>query len=330
MKIEKRKNGSYRVRITENGHTYSATFPYKPTEKEAYKTLREKIDNPTGKHDAETFEKMADKYIESKSNVLSPSTIKGYTSVQRNLPHWFKKTLLKDVDQNCVQELINELSKDKSPKTIRNIHGFVSAVLTSYKTDVALSTTLPQKVRNKAHIPTQNEVKKLIEYAEPSEYYVPIYLATLGLRRGEICALSIDDLSSDNVLTINKCLVQNKNAKYVLKNSPKTDASNRTIIVPDELADRIRKQGYIYKLYPNGIDNYLRRTLPKLGIETFSLHKLRHFFASYAHQKGFSDATIQALGGWTTDHIMKEVYRHALEQEESKKEIAKSIGSILS
>lgn len=330
MKIEKRPNGSYRVRMTENGHTYSVTFPYKPTEKEAYKALRDKIDNPTGKYDTLKFSVAAEKYIDNKSNVLSPSTIKGYTAVLRNLPKWFRDTLLKNIDQECVQQLINDLSAEKTPKTIRNIHGFISAVLGTYSPSVVLSTTLPQKTRNKAHIPTQNEVKKLLEHAEPTEYYVPIYLATLGLRRGEICALTLDDLSDENVLTISKDLVQNKDSVYVLKNTPKTDASNRTIILPNELADRIRKQGYVYKYYPNAIDNYLRRNLPKLGIETFSLHKLRHFFASYAHDQGFSDAVIQALGGWETDHVMKEVYRHALEQEQAKIDITQSISSILS
>jgi integrase len=66
----------------------------------------------------------------------------------------------------------------------------------------------------------------------------------------------------------------------------------------------------------------MRRALPKLGIPFFSLHKLRHFFASYSHELGYSDAVIQAIGGWETDHVMKSVYRHAMNKDQAKKNIA--------
>ena len=59
-----------------------------------------------------------------------------------------------------------------------------------------------------------------------------------------------------------------------------------------------------------------RQTIPSFGV-----HRLRHFFASYMHDLGYSDAIIQALGGWSTDNVMKSVYRHALNEDEARKSV---------
>lgn len=326
MKMTKLSSGKYRIRMMEKGQSYSIVLPYKPTEKEAYKLLRQKIDNPTGKYDTWTFEKAMNNYMDQKCNVLSPSTKRGYSSISKSLPTWFINLMIKDIDQIEVQKLINEMAKERTPKTMRNVHGFVSAVLSTFNPTMVLHTTLPQNVRNEPYIPTEDDVKRLLEYCKDTEYFVPIYLASLGLRRGEICALTLEDLSEDNVLTINKDMVQNENSEYVIKSAPKTDSSNRSIILPPQLADRIRKQGYVYKYNPNAIDNYLRRNLPKLGIEIFSLHKLRHFFASFCHSKGYSEQTIQDLGGWATPNIMKSVYRHAMKKDEARINVSKDMG----
>jgi len=57
-----------------------------------------------------------------------------------------------------------------------------------------------------------------------------------------------------------------------------------------------------------------------LGIPDFSIHKLRHYFASEMSFLGVSEADILRMGGWETDHVMKSVYRHSMmEKEENAK-----------
>lgn len=318
MNITKLKSGSYRIRQDHNGKTYSVTVPYKPTKKEAEALINEKIANHVDK--IASFSDAAEKYIQAKSNVLSPSTLRAYGSMLRSLPEWFTKKDVTEIDNYTMQRVVNEISVDHSPKTVRNVYGFCTACIRLFIPDSSVSATMPQKVHNEPYTPTVEDVKKIFEYAKDSEYYVALRLASLSLRRSEILALTLDDLDGDE-LTINKAMVEGKDG-FVLKPTPKTDASNRTITLPHELADRIREQGYVYKNYPNCIDNYLRRSLPKLGIPFFSLHKLRHFFASYSHELGYSDAVIQSMGGWSTDHVMKSVYRHAMNKDEAKKAIA--------
>ena len=68
----------------------------------------------------------------------------------------------------------------------------------------------------------------------------------------------------------------------------------------------------------------MRRTQDKYGMKHFSLHKLRHYFATSSHAKGIADADIQTFGGWETDHIMKRVYRHATDSSKRVSDIISS------
>ena len=70
-------------------------------------------------------------------------------------------------------------------------------------------------------------------------------------------------------------MVQNEDREWVIKSTKATE-STRDIIIPQELADKIREQGYIYKGHPNRITRNLALVEEKLGIPHFSLHKLRH------------------------------------------------------
>ena len=51
----------------------------------------------------------------------------------------------------------------KSPKTVANAHGFLSAVLSEFRPDVKLTTRLPQKEKHEIQIPTKAEVQAIAE-----------------------------------------------------------------------------------------------------------------------------------------------------------------------
>lgn len=312
MTIEKLKSGSYRISETRNGVRHRLTVPYKPSKKEAFELLQKKIENI---HDSITFEEAAGKYIDAKSKVLSPATVTGYKSILKNLPDKFKHMDIAVIDDYTLQRLINDYAAEHSAKTTHNVYGFVRAVIRLFYPQSVIRATLPQKPRSEVYTPTREDVQRILSDADGTDYYIPVYLATLSLRNSEICALTIFDLK-DDTLTINKALVRSGNG-YVLKNTPKTDKSNRTIRIPHDLAERIREKGYIYNGYPLQISRYLWRAEKKLGIPHFGIHRLRHFFASYSHELGYSDAFIQAVGGWSTDNVMKSVYRHAMNEQEA-------------
>jgi integrase len=66
----------------------------------------------------------------------------------------------------------------------------------------------------------------------------------------------------------------------------------------------------VYSGHPDKILEYLRTRQKQLGIEQFRFHDLRHYFATELDQAGFSSKDIQALGGWSSDSILKTIYQH--------------------
>lgn len=329
MKIEKLPSGSYRIRKMYKGKTYTVTTEYKPTQKEAIKLLSDAMENERICTEHMTFLQAAQKYTEMKSNVLSPRTIREYEKMPNRFSDSFCNTLISDITREIIQKEINLISKDRSPKTVRDYHGFISAVLGAYRPDFKISTTLPQKVKKQPYIPSDEDVKKILKYAEGTEYEVPIMLACYGLRRSEICALSIDDIEGDKI-RISKALVQDKDNDWVLKTT-KTTSSTRTVIVPAKITDRIKEQGYIFKGKPGSITHFLNRAQLQLGMPHFSIHKLRHYFASKMSALNIPEEDILKMGGWGTDHVMKTVYRHAMEDKENQaqRDAANKLGEMI-
>ena len=87
----------------------------------------------------------------------------------------------------------------------------------------------------------------------------------------------------------------------------------------------------MYKGAPNTINDFLIRTERDLGIPHFSLHKLRHYFASEMSALGVPEADILRMGGWETDHVMKSVYRHSMmeREEQAKREAAEKLRNVI-
>lgn len=308
MNITKLPSGSYRIRKMENGRTYSVTVPYKPGKKEADALIREKISGADVNRN--TFWECAEEYVSGKAHTLSPATIRGYTSIIKMLPEKLKMAQIGSLTAWDVQKYVDQLvAEGKSPKTVRNYHGFISAVLATFAPDTTISTKLPQKTQEADYVPSDDDVKRILDMAKGTDYEIPLRLACYGLRRSEICALTLADLDGC-MLTINKAKVLGTDRTWYIKTT-KTTSSTRTIMIDDDLATLIRETGKVYDVYPNRIYWFLQKCQDNLGIPHFPLHYLRHYYASTAHALGIPDAVIMETGGWKTDHVMKRVYRHA-------------------
>lgn len=311
MKIEKLPSGSYRVRKQINGKRHTFTFDHKPTQKEIFEQLSNYTEPINGKT---TFKQASESYIDIRSNTLSPSTIREYKGTIKRLSDSFIHLLIDDITTSDVQREINALAKDKSPKTVRNYHGFISSVLGEFRPDLSLHTHLPMKDGNAPYIPSTDDINALLDLAKGTEYEVPLLLACASMRRGEICALTMDDIEG-NIIHVTKDMVLDINKKWVIK-PPKTLQSIRDIYVPDRVIEAINRNG-LYTGHPSSITDWMDKAEKKLGLQHFSLHKCRHYFASKAHEQGISDADIMKAGGWKTDHVMKNVYRHSLAKDNS-------------
>jgi len=311
MKIEKR-NGSWRFRKTINGKTHSFTINQKnkPTQKQIDELIEEFKHSRITQLNApkQSFEDCANKYLEVKGNILSASTLRAYRSILKTLDDDFKNMLLSEIDQLTLQQLINDISKDKSPKTVKNYYAFISSIIKMFIQNPNYNITLPQKQKVETYIPTSDEVKAVLQ-ASNDKYKIIFMLACYGLRRSEILALELDDIDG-NIVHITKAKVYD-GENYIIQNFNKTTESRRDVPISQELADMIKEQGYVFKGHPRKILEYLNRKQDQLKINRFKFHAFRHYFATELNQAGMSSKDIQKLGGWSSSHIMTTVYQHA-------------------
>ncbi|MCQ2549443.1 MAG: site-specific integrase [Lachnospiraceae bacterium] len=330
MNIEKLPSGSYRARLRIDGCTYRRTFDHKPTRKEILAAIAEEMEE-NEKSKIFTFQKACDKYLESKKSILSPSTYAGYKRIINNFPKWFLEMPVDDIGQINVNKVINDYAAAGiSPKTLRNRHGFISAVLGTFKPSLVLNTTLPKKTRKEPYIPSTEDVKKILEYSKDTEYEIVYSLACYGMRKSEILGLELSDIEGTTV-HIHQVKVLDENNKLVTKDTTKTETSTRDIVIPKELARKIKKQGYVTKLHSNSFNDHLTYAQKKLGIPHFSFHKFRHYFASQLSDLGIKEADILYLGGWKTDRVMKEIYRHSMmnKKKNAKKEASDKLAQLI-
>ena len=309
--ITKLKSGNYRIRKTYNGEAYAVTINYCPTKKEADRLIFEMINKQAKPIGPILFKTAATEYIDMKRPVLSPSTIRGYLCDFKTFDKHILETKITKFDSNKIQHIINEMAgRGLSPKTIKNRVNFIISVLRSKRPDIIIRIQYPKQNKEEPYIPNDKEYSALLKHAAGTPYEIPLYLAGMGLRLSEICALTIDDVSEDGI-SITKAKVRDENDNYVITNRNKTDKSCRFVALPKTIINLIKEQGYIYEGSPQRITAFIHRSAKCLNINDFSIHKLRHYFATKAHSLMIPDSSILKTGGWKTDHVMKAVYRHA-------------------
>ena len=260
-----------------------------------------------------TFYDALGNYIAKREAVLSPATVRDYQSLQRNIHnkfHEFSNMKICDITQDDVQEVVNFLAKNRAPKTVRNYHGIISAVVGK---EILLNTAMPQKDPAKLNIPTDEDIQRLISAIEGKEIEIPILLGAFGMmRRSEICALTIDDVNfKSNTVYVCKACVKGPDKKWHIKVT-KNETSSRYVHIPDFVADKIKQRGYITTYKPGTLTDTLREILDANNIPRFRFHDLRHYSASIRHALKIPDAYIMEEGGWKTDTVLKTVYRHAM------------------
>lgn len=195
------------------------------------------------------------------------------------------------------------------------MHGLLSAVMNVYRPDFALKTDLPKKVRPNLRIPSDGDVRLLIELVKDTPLEIPVLLAAFGpMRRGEICALDSDHIVG-NTIHVEFSMALDENSNWV-KKAPKSFAGDRYIQFPDFVIRKLKgKSGQVVELTPAQLSDRFSKFLKKSGIPHFRFHDLRHYSASIQHALGIPDAYIMERGGWGNDTVLKSVYRHVMKEE---------------
>jgi integrase len=320
-------SGNYRVNLFvgtgEDGKRKYKSFTA-PTKKEAeLMAAQYNIDRKEKPKCEMTVREAIERYIETKSNVFSPSTVKNYKIYLRNDYKGIEDVKICDLTANRIQKWVNAFAADHSPKTVKNVYYlFVPAIHEAAK-GTETEAKLPAPVKYEANIPDQDEIEALFQYFEQRpDYHTAIMInAIMGLRRSETCALEFPDILKNGKLRINKALVLNDQKQWVLKTS-KTAAGTRELALPEYLKTRMlelrkddRTDERIFHFTPNQLTDNLCHARKKLGFD-FRLHDLRHYYASVMLSLNIPDLYAMKRMGHSTPTMLKRVYQHLMDEKD--------------
>lgn len=325
-KAKKLPSGSWRCRATwtdEKGKRHSKSFTSDTKyESEALAASFLKDLEYQKKPENKTLGDAADIFINSNSNILSPSTIVGYKKIRNTALQDIINVKLGRITLPIYQSAINDYSKNHAPKTVLNAHAFFSNILKINGISFGKDVNLPQKVKTKIKIPETDEVQEFLSAIRDTKIYEYVLLSIcLGLRRSEIMGLHWSDIDFEKqTIEIQRALVINEDKIWIEKTT-KTISGTRTLFMPDVLITALKEKKAknkdtkpddrvfqetpptLHKIYCNARDN---NNFP------YRFHDLRHYHASILNAAGLPNKYAMERMGHATDNMLKEVYQHTM------------------
>lgn len=314
-KAKKLPSGNWRVQAKANGQVKSFTGSDRRIVEAEAKAWQAGL---VSEVESITVGKAYERYIESKKNVLSPTTIRAYQGMARTNFQELMPIKIDKLSNEIIQSAVNRLARSVTPKSVRNNYGLLTAVIAMFNPYFKPMVKLPQREKREIIIPTREQVQKLIKSAKGTQYYIPVLLAALcGMRAGEICALTSDDIKNGKI-NINKALVRRLDGEWITK-SPKSYSGYRTIEIPPIVSEALKgKHGKIVSLTSHSLSDGFPLVLKKAGLPHFRFHDLRHFYVSELFDMGLPEKYIIAQVGHSSSSITKSVYDHLSAEKQTK------------
>lgn len=325
MKIPKARklpSGAWFIQLRLGGESISITnFDKKKCEKEAeyikaeYKAGKRVAVVPEPENGI-TLTQMIDKYIEDKNNALSPATVRGYRSIQRNRFKTEMAECERDIHTLNWQAIVSREATSCSPKYLKNSYAFLSSVV-EYQTGRRLpEVKLPGAVPKKTAFLMPEEVLKFVDAVKDTEIAVPALLALSSMRMSEISALDWSAIPPNpNFIRTNGAVVLGEGSVWTRKSQNKNESSARNIpiLIPElkEAIERDRKKaGPVLAVPQNCFRRKVHRICQREGLTDVTVHGLRHSFASLAYHLNVPKKYTMEIGGWKDDKTMEKIYTH--------------------
>lgn len=331
MKATKLPSGNWRCRAYDNKTKKCKSFTA-PTKKEAEYLAAEWLNGKNQKRSLsrETVAQCVRNYIESKENILSPSSIRGYLIILNNSINEIENININDLTERDLQSWVNSNASRYKPKSVKSQYGLVTAALRQAKIMFDFnSVLLPRIPKSEKKIPNEKEIALILEMVEGTSVELPVTIAvTLGLRQSEIAALKWSDYDGQ-VLDIHAAVVPDKHSKFVYKNTTKSQASTRKIEVDGILKERLDRAEhtgeFISPMLPSSVLRKFNQLCDKNGLPRYTMHEQRHGNASMMLAMGVPDKYAMKRLGQSSPSMVKEIYQHLYEDKE--KEVAKTMSA---
>jgi integrase len=320
------------------------------TKKEAQVALAELVtDVDKGNYlepEKRKFKEFALNYIENiyRERVKKSTYEVTYNVLIAQLIPYFGETDLNDIDQFMIHEFYKEKKEKYASAYIQRMHELLRLILrVAYKwevlqKDISSLIEAPRLIKKKMNVWTIDQVNAYLDFTQHSRYHPIFFLAAYtGMRKGEICGLTWDDIDFENkCISVNKTLSYITSEKSYILQTPKTRSSNRIIYMDEDIIKVLKKQRYhqnLEKLKYGGVYQdhnmvfaqetgdyicmpgvnclflrYIRQTeLPRIRF-----HDLRHTHATILLQMGVNPKIVADRLGHTSVKITLDTYSHVL------------------
>lgn len=285
------------------------------------------------------FKNEVQSWLLFKKNCVKNSTYFRYKYLinQYLLPYFKEKSIYYFINYDF-NIYINYLSKDLSPKTIKDIIVIFKSILKyierKYNIDYKLDLIAIPKIKNvEVQVLSDIEKFKLEKYCLANNNLKNIGIIiclNTGLRLGEICGLTWNDINlQDSFIIINKTvqrIYKGKDNTLVQIDTPKTEKSIRKIPIPQkiiyvlkELKKQNKYHGEEYFLTgherkymePRNYQRIFKNCCKKCGIQDYNFHVLRHTFATNCIKIGMDVKSLSELLGHSNVSITLNKYVHS-------------------
>lgn len=247
--------------------------------------------------------------------------------MDRHILPFFKNRVISDISPADISAWQTEMmEKGLSDTYLRSANTYLKAVF-AYAVDyVGLE-------KNPCRKPIGSTRTQNVDFWTPEEYalfiheckdnieYYTIFeiLYYTGMRAGELLALTLNDIDlKKKQISINKTFYHLTGKDSI--QPPKTAKGERTVDIPDFLADEIREyQKHLYKpdpedrLFPKQL-NYIRSAfnirVKRAGVKKIRIHDLRHSHASTLIHLGANPVLVAERLGHESPDITLKTYSH--------------------
>lgn len=289
---------------------------------------------------------IADLWKEEKRQFVKKSTFAAYSLiVETHLQPAFGN--LTAVTEKDVQDFVlQKLNGGLSQKTIKDMLIVLRMILKfgakkNYCVYAPIDVIFPtDRERQELEVLSIANQKKIMRFVEENFTFrnlgIFICLST-GIRIGEICALTWDDIDTENGVihirkTIQRIYVKENGIKKteLLIGTPKTATSMRDIPMIKDLYEILKPLKKVVNndyfvltneatpTEPRTYRNYYKKLLDKLGIPPIKFHGLRHSFATRCIESKCDYKTVSVILGHSNISTTLNLYVHPNYEQKKK------------